>query len=844
MSIISNNFKSEPTIIKGIGIAMPGPFDYQNGISLMCNLNKFDSLFGVNIRQYLCKSFDLNPNQITFLNDAACFALGEYKYGSLRESPSQKCICITVGTGFGSTFLDYGGRILTEVTESVPENGWLYNQAFKDGIAEDYFSDKWILKQYEKLTGQKLSKVDLIKDDRLDEIYNELAYNLANFLEKWINLFQPTSLIIGGNIIKYKNYFLINKLKQNLKVAIYKSELLENAALLGAISSQSDLISNDLNNDLRRLTKQHLLPIYKESIQQTNSYSSYPHFNIGKNKISIGFDSIVDYLLTQNKVWALDGYIGIDFDNLRSEVDSKLKNLDINVIWKEVSSCKKSQNEIDSFIECFKGGDDPLFGKRCNLSLKYFYDDVKLSIINKQKEDYLIIIIGIGSALIDPNIPVIYFDLPKNEIQYQSRAKIIKNFCTNKLLSDKETYKLFYFIDWPVLNEHKRYCLNNNLKAYVDMQHYDEPVLISGDDLKLSIENLSSSLIRVRPWFESGVWGGDWIKTNIKDSFKDVINYAWSFELISQENGVILTDDTYLIEISFDLLMFHNNESILGKKIAQIFKYEFPIRVDFLDTWNGANLSIQCHAGSDYMQTEFGETMAQDETYYILDADKDSKVYLGFQDSIDPDTFRLEIENSFEESTPIQIEQFVQCHESRKHDFFSIPNGTIHGSGAGNLVLEISSAPYIFTFKIYDWVRLDLNGTPRTLNIERAFKNLDFTRKGHIIKKENINNIKTIMNESDCKIFHLATNNKQFYDVHRIEFTTGLVKLNTDDCFSVLTLVEGDCIQVETKNGYKMKYYFAETFIVPAGAISYEIKSLNNKLCKVLKAFIKNDFII
>ena len=102
------------------------------------------------------KQFDLNPNQITFLNDAACFALGEYKYGSLKESPSQKCICITVGTGFGSTFLDYGGRILTEVTESVPENGWLYNQAFKDGIAEDYFSDKWILKQYEKLTdGQK-----------------------------------------------------------------------------------------------------------------------------------------------------------------------------------------------------------------------------------------------------------------------------------------------------------------------------------------------------------------------------------------------------------------------------------------------------------------------------------------------------------------------------------------------------------------------------------------------------------------------------------------------------------------------------------------------------------------
>jgi mannose-6-phosphate isomerase class I len=583
-----------------------------------------------------------------------------------------------------------------------------------------------------------------------------------------------------------------------------------------------------------RKTAQFPLPEVKPSVSQAG-YDIYPTFKLGENQIFDGFESLAQIIAGHNIV-TIDGYIGVFFDRFQEMLDKSLKELGFRTSWTNTSDFLKHPGIIEKIVSPFTGGDDPLFGKRTTLSLEDFFDIQSLKTLKPDYDAVINLIIGPGASLAQWNGILIYLDLPKNEIQFRSRAESITNFGAVSPSDPKEMYKRFYFVDWIIFNKHKQNILPS-IDIIVDSQRPENPAWMFGETLRHSLKIMSHNAFRARPWFEPGVWGGTWIKDHIARLNNDVPNYAWSFELISPENGLLFESSGRLLEISFDCLMYLEGDAVLGNGFKR-FGTDFPIRFDFLDTFNGGNLSVQCHPRPEYTKSNFGEDFTQEETYYILDTKENAAVYLGFQEDIVPSVFRNELENSYCNAEALDIEKFVQKHTASKHDLFLIPYGTIHGSGENNLVLEISSTPYIFTFKMYDWLRPDLDGNPRSLNIKRGMENLYFDRRGSYVKEKLISKPVLIDQGEDWQLYHLPTHETHLYDVHRYHFKTG-IEVKTDNKCHVLSLVEGTSVVVETGNGRSQLFSYAETFVIPAAAGSYRIMNNSGTEAIIVKAFVK-----
>lgn len=589
-----------------------------------------------------------------------------------------------------------------------------------------------------------------------------------------------------------------------------------------------------LDSELRK-TQQFLMPYQlSDALQPQEGYNIYPTARLQAGKIFNGFDSLASFIADHNSI-IIDGYVGVFWDRIKCALQKSLNEQGFTVNWVHTSDYLKEEQEIELLVRPFLGDYASVWGTKTTLSLADFFVD-SLGMQNQHQPDSINIIIGPGAALFGWSGPVIYLDVPKNEIQFRMRAGSITNLGAIEPEDPFQMYKRFYFVDWVVLNNHKKDILNT-LSIIADAQWAETINWVHQADLIAGLNKLSTSVFRVRPWFEPGAWGGQWIKEHISNLNTDVVNLAWSFELIVPENGLVFESDGNLLEVSFDMIMFNNRQNILGEHAAR-FGDEFPIRFDFLDTYQGGNLSIQCHPRLKYIQEQFGETITQDETYYILDCDQDASVYLGFQEDIDASEYKEALETSQATGEPINIEQYVQVHQAKKHDLFLIPNGTVHSAGAGNLVLEISATPYIFTFKMYDWVRLDLDGKPRPINIDHAFNNLDFERKGERVARELISHPQTIEETPDYRLVHLPTHQDHFYDVHRLEFDNS-VEVATNNVCHVLMLVEGNSITVETADGLKMDFAYAETFVIPAAAGSYRLTNQGKQRVKVIKAFLK-----
>lgn len=571
------------------------------------------------------------------------------------------------------------------------------------------------------------------------------------------------------------------------------------------------MVSDQLTE--RRRSSQPVMPALLEHTH--DGYDIYPARDIGPGRIVAGHAAIATLIGTSGTI-VLDGYPGVGWEQLRAGLSDAWDARGLTSEWLDMADALRSPDEIETLVEPYLGGADPIFGTACTRELRDFFSMDAVRALHPIKGADLTVLYGTGASLSGWPGLLVWVEVPKNELQFRARAGQSTNVGSRPATSAKVAYKRNYFVDWPVLNSHKQGLLAS-IDVLIDEQRPEQPTAIRGEDLRGALTSLTRSPLRARPWFEPGAWGGQWMKTRIPRLAQDVPNYAWSFELISPENGIVLESDALALEVPFDTLLFHDSFAVLGESAAR-FGPEFPIRFDFLDTFQGGNLSIQVHPRPDYIRHNFGERFTQDETYYILDCEPGSDVYLGFRDDIDPASFRTALELSASTGKPIEIERFVLKHPAKKHDLFLIPHGTIHGSGVNNLVLEISATPYIFTFKLYDWVRVDLDGHPRPLNIERGLANVFFDRKGARIAEEFISRPRLADSGTCWQLVDLPTHPDHFYDIRRLELEgDSAFELPTNDSVQVMSLVEGNSVLVEA-GGVAERYRYAETFVVPAAA--------------------------
>ena len=239
--------KARPHEISGIGFAMPGPFDYYHGIALFEGLNnKFESLYNINIAEKISNALGLGESiPVRFINDAAAFAIGENNAGS--AAGFSRCLAITLGTGFGASFLH--DQIPVVSGETVPPNGMLYHLPFDNALADDYFSTRGLLERYANKTGEQLPGVkDLAAkapgNTTAQEIFNDFGTKLGMFLKPWIQKFGVEVLVIGGNISKAFHLFgdsLVNVYADSgIDLNIKISELKETASIIGGAALSDD----------------------------------------------------------------------------------------------------------------------------------------------------------------------------------------------------------------------------------------------------------------------------------------------------------------------------------------------------------------------------------------------------------------------------------------------------------------------------------------------------------------------------------------------------------------------------------------------------------------------------
>lgn len=549
---------------------------------------------------------------------------------------------------------------------------------------------------------------------------------------------------------------------------------------------------------------------------------------------------------------ALDGNLGVNWKKLVSDLKGQSKILGVKAGYVDVSTCYRSPAELARMLKRYLEN-DPCFGYVYKGKLSDFFSPKKTTALcnelkKSKSKSHPEVLICYGSGATIPSLAPMYdfigyLDVTrKTMVARIEKKQVLPLGSVRGSLSARKPMKRLSYVDNIVLNKHKKGVLTK-MDWYIDASSDKGLKLVPRGVYDGLLEAVSKYPFRLKPIYLSGVWGGQYLK-KLRKLPSEMINCAFCFEVIPQEQSLRIAIGNKEIDVPSCNLFFSQPIDVMGQKSFKKFGYYFPITANYDDTYQGGNLAIQVHPNGNYLKKNFNERTCRDESYYVVKAWKGARTYHGLKDNTDLKELRRLSVRAEKKNIAFDHDKYVNSWPSKQGDLFLIPAGTVHASGANQLVLELdldpSWGPQEYTFHIYDYLRKNLDGTLRDIHIDHSFSVIRSYRRTSWIPNHLKHKPKLIRKGRGWAEYSLGDYKTLHHKTNRLEFTKK-IDCDTKGRFNVLVLVDGQSVLVRSVKHPERKYAikFTEMVIVPACFGKYVIVNTGKTPCKVTKSFIK-----
>ena len=355
---------------------------------------------------------------------------------------------------------------------------------------------------------------------------------------------------------------------------------------------------------------------------------------------------------------------------------------------------------------------------------------------------------------------------------------------------------------------------------------------------------------RAKPCYLEGVWGGSYMKTQ-RHLPEKMRNAAWVFDFIPMEVSVLVQAGEEKLDINYCSFVHKEGVNLMGETCVRKYQGYFPIRFNWDDSYHSTgNMSIQCHSGGKFNVENYNEFGRQDESYYVVITGHEAKTFIGFRDDADIPAFFREIEAADTEHKECDYMKYVSYEESVPGLQVMLPAGTIHSSGRNQVILEIGSLTIgSYTYKMYDYLRLDFDGKQRPIHTHLGELNVRQDRRHSVIHDPESPEYIVQKPRLDCqgegwKEFILGENPQMYISLRRLEFEKACEQDTRGEKFHVLTLVDGDHIRIRSAEHPERSFDldFMEIACVPASMGKYVIENLGKEPIRVHQTCLRDGY--